>query len=197
MNRYYILNKPYGVLSQFTDREGRKTLSNLGVFPKDVYPVGRLDYDSEGLLLLTNDNKLKKILLEPKYRHPRTYLVQIERTPNHKELEILRNGVELSGKKTLPTRVKLLADAPIIWEREVPIRYRKKVPTSWIEITIYEGRNRQVRRMTAAVGHPTLRLIRIKLGNIELGNLKPGEWRELAEHEIMALHKYLKYDSIK
>lgn len=191
--KYIILNKPYGVLCQFTDKLGRRKLSDLGNFPKDVYPVGRLDYDSEGLVLLTNDNRLKKILLEPKHRHPRTYLVQVERIPTQRELELLRNGVELSGKKTLPSKVRLLTEEPEIWEREVPIRYRKNVPTCWLEITIYEGRNRQVRRMTAAVGHPTLRLIRIKIGNINLGKLKPGEWRDLDRSEIESLKNLLYY----
>ncbi len=179
--KYIILNKPYGVLCQFTDKSGRRTLSNLGKFPKDVYPVGRLDYDSEGLVLLTNDKSLINFLLHPKYRHPRTYLVQVERIPDEKSIKRLKEGVLIEGKKTLPARVKLLKNPPELWEREIPIRYRKNVPTSWLELTIYEGRNRQVRKMTAAVGHPTLRLIRTKIGNIKLGNLKPGEWREISK----------------
>lgn len=185
--RYIILYKPYGVLCQFTDAIGRVTLSDLGNFPKDVYPVGRLDYDSEGLVLLTNDNWLKQRLLEPKFRHPRTYLVQVERIPDDKALEQLRKGVNLAGKKTLPAKIKLLEKEPTLPPRSVPIRYRKNVPTSWLEITIYEGRNRQVRRMTAAVGHPTLRLVRIKIGNLKLKGLKPGEWRSLGRVQIINL----------
>lgn len=177
--KYIILNKPYGVLCQFTDRAGRRTLSDLGNFPKDVYPAGRLDYDSEGLVLLTNDKRLINFLLHPKHKHPRTYLVQVERIPDPVTLDKLRAGVIIEGKRTLPAEVRLLKTPPEIWEREIPIRYRKNVPTSWLELTIYEGRNRQVRKMTAAVGHPTLRLVRIKIGNVKLGNLKPGEWKEI------------------
>lgn len=189
--KYIILNKPYGVLCQFTDRAGRRTLSDLGNFPKDVYPAGRLDYDSEGLVLLTNDKRLINFLLHPKHKHPRTYLVQVERIPDPVTLDKLRAGVIIEGKRTLPAEVRLLKTSPEIWEREIPIRYRKNVPTSWLELTIYEGRNRQVRKMTAAVGHPTLRLVRIKIGNVKLGNLKPGEYRELNDHEIEKLRSYI------
>ncbi|RCK72418.1 MAG: Ribosomal large subunit pseudouridine synthase E [Ignavibacteriae bacterium] len=189
--KYIILNKPYGVLCQFTDRAGRRTLSDLGNFPKDVYPAGRLDYDSEGLVLLTNDKRLINFLLHPKHKHPRTYLVQVERIPDPVTLDKLRAGVIIEGKRTLPAEVRLLKTPPEIWEREIPIRYRKNVPTSWLELTIYEGRNRQVRKMTAAVGHPTLRLVRIKIGNVKLGNLKPGEHRELNDHEIEKLRSHI------
>lgn len=176
---YIILNKPYGVLCQFSDSQGRPTLSSLGTFPNDVYPVGRLDFDSEGLVLLTNDNEFKHKILEPKFKHPRTYLVQVERIPNAEVLNKLRKGLIIEGKKTLPAKVKLLKQEPDLPPRSVPIRFRKNIPTTWLEITLYEGRNRQVRKMTAAVGHPTLRLMRIKIGNIVLKNLKPGEWRNL------------------
>ncbi len=176
---YIILNKPYGVLCQFSDKEGRPTLSNLGKFPKDVYPVGRLDYDSEGLVLLTNDNELKHRLLEPKFKTPKTYLAQVERIPDENALDKLRNGILIEGKRTLPAKVKLLKEEPALPPRSVPIRFRKNVPTAWLEITIYEGRNRQVRKMTAAVGHPTLRLVRIKIGKIEMKNLQQGEYKNL------------------
>lgn len=185
---YIILNKPYGVLCQFSDSQGRPTLASLGTFPKDVYPVGRLDYDSEGLVLLTNDNELKHKLLEPKFKTPKTYLAQVERIPDEKALEKLRNGVVIEGKKTLPAKVKLLKQEPSFPPRSVPIRFRKNVPTAWLEITIYEGRNRQVRKMTAAVGHPTLRLVRTKIGNIQLGNLLIGELRNLNSKEMDKLY---------
>jgi 23S rRNA pseudouridine2457 synthase len=181
---YFILYKPYGVLCQFSDSQGRPTLSSLGKFPKDVYPVGRLDFDSEGLVFLTNDNELKHRLLEPKFKHPRTYLVQVERIPDEIALEKLRNGIIIEGKATLPAKVKLLKEEPTLSPRSVPIRYRKNIPTSWMELTIYEGRNRQVRKMTAAVGNPTLRLVRIKIGFIELGDLKPGESRRVIKPKL-------------
>ncbi len=167
------------MLCQFSDKEGRPTLSDLGKFPKDVYPVGRLDFDSEGLVLLTNDNELKHKLLEPKFKHPRTYLTQVERIPDAEAIDKLRSGVIIDGKKTLPAKVKLLSEEPDLPPRSVPIRFRKNIPTAWLEITIYEGRNRQVRKMTATVGRPTLRLVRIKIGDLELGDLKPGEFREI------------------
>lgn len=172
------------MLCQFTDKEGRATLSDLGKFPKDVYPVGRLDYDSEGLVLLTNDNELKHKLLEPKFKTPKTYLAQVERVPDEMALEKLRKGVVIERKKTLPAKVKLLEKEPNLLPRFVPIRFRKNVPTAWLELTIYEGRNRQVRKMTAAVGHPTLRLVRIRIGNIELGTLQPCEFRNLSSEKL-------------
>jgi 23S rRNA pseudouridine2457 synthase len=175
------------MLSQFTDKEGRATLSDLGKFPKDVYPVGRLDYDSEGLVLLTNDNELKHKLLHPKFKTPKTYLAQVERIPDEIALEKLRKGVVIEGKKTLPAKVKILEKEPNHPPRSVPIRFRKNIPTAWLEITITEGRNRQVRKMTAAVGHPTLRLVRVKMGKIELGNLLTGGARNLNSQEIRRL----------
>ena len=151
--------------------------------PKDVYPVGRLDYDSEGLLLLTNDKSMNAALLHPGKKHERTYLVQVEGSITDLALQQLQNGVEISvnGERyqTKPARVKLLIEAPDLPERVPPIRFRKNIPTSWIELTLTEGKNRQVRRMTAAVGHPTLRLIRTSIGEWPVAGLGPGEWKEL------------------
>jgi 23S rRNA pseudouridine2457 synthase len=173
--RTFLFYKPYGVVSQFTPTGGHESLAAFGPFPGDVYPVGRLDWDSEGLLILTNDNGLKHRLTDPRFRHPRTYLVQVERIPADRALSLLRKGVILEGKRTLPADVRLLPTAPDLPARPVPIRARKNVPTAWIEITLWEGRNRQVRKMTAAVGHPTLRLIRISMGEFTLAPLQPGE----------------------
>lgn len=182
--KYFLFYKPYGVLCQFTDEHGRTTLKHFGPFPKEVYSVGRLDTDSEGLLLLTNDGKLKHRLLDPKFHHPRTYLVQVERIPSPDAIEKLRAGVSIEGRKTLPAKVRLLHDEPDLPERPIPIRYRKNVPTAWIETILYEGKNRQVRKMTAAVGHPALRLVRIKIGELSLEGLQPGEYRKLTSAEI-------------
>jgi 23S rRNA pseudouridine2457 synthase len=166
-------------------------LASYGPFPKDVYPAGRLDADSEGLVLLTNDGMLKHLLMEPKYRHPRTYLAQIERIPDEAALEKLRSGVLIEGRKTLPAEVIRLKSDPELPPRPVPVRFRKNVPTSWIQLTLREGRNRQVRKMTAAVGHPTLRLMRIAIGEITLGKLLPGEYRKLTAGEINTLQEKL------
>ncbi len=176
---YILFHKPYGVLSQFTDRHKRRTLKEFGPFPQDVYSVGRLDMDSEGLLLLTNDNDINHQFTDPAFEHPRTYLVQVERIPSEDALQQLRDGVIVKGKKTKPADVALLSEEPKFPPRSVPVRERLSVPTAWIEITLREGRNRQVRRMTAAVNHPTLRLIRIKIGNLSLDGLQPGEWRAI------------------
>ncbi|MBA4313086.1 MAG: pseudouridine synthase [Chlorobiaceae bacterium] len=186
-HRYFLFNKPFGTLSQFTDPEGRDTLSNYGPFPKEVYTVGRLDFDSEGLLLLTNDNRLKHYLIDPKNHHPRTYLAQVERIPTEETIAKLRAGIIIEKRKTFPAEVTLLKEEPKLPPRSVPIRFRKKIPTAWLEIVLYEGRNRQVRKMTAAVGYPTLRLVRIKIGCLNLGELKPGEHRELTKIEIEIL----------
>lgn len=189
-HRYIAFCKPYGVLCQFTDRLGRTTLAHFGPFPGDVYPAGRLDMDSEGLVLLTNDGHLKHRLLEPRHAHPRTYLVQVEHVPSEEALKQLRTGVIIEGKKTRPAGVRLLLREPTIFPRPVPIRFRKNVPTAWLEMTLREGRNRQVRKMTAAVGYPTLRLIRVAIGNINLGNLQPGDKRDLTPAEIKSLFSH-------
>ena len=183
--RYIIFNKPYGVLSQFTEEiPGQRTLAEFN-FPKELYAAGRLDKDSEGLLLLTNDGPLIEKLLEPG-GHERTYLVQVEGIPDAKSIAALERGFTIQNYRTLPAKVLLQEQEPMLPSRELPIRFRKSVPTSWIEIRLREGKNRQVRRMTAAVGFPTLRLVRIAIGGITLGNLSPGEWRELAREEALA-----------
>ena len=184
--KYFLLNKPYGVLTQFTDKENRATLGSLFKFPPDVYPVGRLDKDSEGLLLLTNDKSLTEYLLNPKNEHEREYYVQVEGIPTENDLAKLRRGIELSDGKTLPAKVKLIND-PDFPQRVPPIRERKNIPTSWISLTLVEGRNRQVRRMTAATGFPTLRLVRVRIKNILLDDLKFGEVRELNVREVESL----------
>ncbi len=184
--RYLALHKPYGVLCQFRDEGGRPTLKALVPIP-DVYPVGRLDRDSEGLLLLTDDGPLAHRLTDPRYAHPRTYLAQVERIPDAPALERLRSGVALSDGPTRPVEVALLDHDPALPDRAPPIRFRKAVPTAWLELVLREGRNRQVRRMTAAVGHPTLRLVRIAIGPVTLGSLAPGSWRWLDPKELAAL----------
>ncbi len=179
--RVILLNKPYGVLSQFTDRGNagskRRTLSELIDVP-GVYPAGRLDQDSEGLMILTNDGRLQHQIANPANKMPKTYWAQVEGIPDEAALQHLCDGVELSDGMTAPAKARALPDPESLWPRVPPIRFRKSVPDSWIELTIHEGRNRQVRRMTAAVGHPTLRLIRVRIGEWELGNLQPGEWRD-------------------
>jgi len=182
--QYFLFYKPYAVLCQFSPEKEKQTLKDFLSVSKDVYPVGRLDYDSEGLLLLTNDNDLKNQLTHPKFGHPKTYLAQVERIPAEESLRKLRRGVVIEGAKTKPAEVELLNKEPNLPARPVPIRFRKNIPTAWLKITIREGRNRQVRKMTAAVGHPTLRLIRIKIANLEMGELKPGEEREIRKEDI-------------
>ncbi len=186
--KYFAVSKPYGVLSQFTDKEGRKTLNDLYKFPKGVYPVGRLDMDSEGLLLLTDDSRLTDLLLNPVNQHEREYHVQVEGIPSPEALELLRKGVFIHGYKTLPCKVKLIED-PGYPPRIPPVRERKNIPTSWISIALHEGKNRQVRKMTAAAGYPTLRLIRVRIKDIKPGKLKPGGVRELSDEEINSLRK--------
>lgn len=186
-SHYILFNKPYGVLSQFSTEHGHPSLKNFGPFPPDVYPVGRLDRDSEGLLLLTNDNGLQYRLTDPKFDHPKTYLVQVERIPDAGALGKLRAGVVIEGKKTKPAEVRLLETEPPLPPRSVPIRFRKNVPTAWIEITLREGRNRQIRKMTAAVGHPTLRLVRTKIGELTIYGLDVGESRNLTAEEVALL----------
>ncbi len=185
MARLIMLNKPYDVLSQFTDRgtpgvdaAARRTLSDFIALP-GVYPAGRLDRDSEGLLLLTDDGRLQSRIADPRYALTKTYLVQVEGEPNDDALSALRAGVTLKDGPTLPASAHRIA-APALWPRDPPVRYRKSIPDCWLALTIGEGRNRQVRRMTAAIGHPTLRLVRWRIGGCTLAGLQPGEWREIA-----------------
>jgi len=177
MDRLILFNKPFQVMCQFTDDTGRATLADFINVP-DVYAAGRLDYDSEGLLLLTNAGWLQHRIADPKHKLPKTYLVQIERIPTAQAIKQLAKGVMLNDGMTRPAKVELI-DEPAIWPRVPPIRERKSIPTAWLRMTITEGRNRQVRRMTAAAGHPTLRLIRERIGPWELGTLAPGEWNEV------------------
>lgn len=170
-----LFNKPYGVLCQFTDREGRPTLADY-ITQKNVYPAGRLDFDSEGLLLLTDDGALAHRLTDPRYKQTKTYLAQVEGIPNAPQLKRLRDGVELRDGWTLPAHARQIEEPEWLWPRDPPVRYRKSVSDCWIELTINQGRNRQVRRMTAAVGLPTLRLIRTAVATLELGLLRPGEF---------------------
>lgn len=187
LKQYILFYKPFNVLSQFTSVNGKQSLHDFH-FPGDVYPVGRLDYDSEGLLLLTNDNSVKHQLTDPTFNHPKTYLAQVEHIPTEDALRSLCAGVVIEGKKTKPADVELLSEEPLLPERSVPIRFRKNVPTAWLEITLYEGRNRQVRKMTAAVGHPTLRLVRIRIGNLTIENLEPGKWKQITREKIFFLN---------
>ena len=176
-------NKPFGVLSQFTpERPGQQTLAEFG-FPKEVYPIGRLDADSEGLLLLSDEAELNHQLLNPRHAHQREYWAQVERVPNSTILKTLESGLLIQGHKTLPGHAQVLEPQPEVPLRIPPIRFRKTVPTCWISLQLIEGRNRQVRRMTAAIGHPTLRLIRVRIGKFELRNLSSGSWRQLNERE--------------
>jgi 23S rRNA pseudouridine2457 synthase len=170
------LNKPFNVLCQFTDAAGRRTLADF-VTVKGVYPAGRLDYDSEGLVLLTDDGALQKQIADPHHRTKKTYLAQVERAPDEVALERLRRGVKLRDGMSEAAPAKLVEQPDWLWSRDPPIRYRRDIPTAWLEITLAEGRNRQVRRMTAAVGHPTLRLVRVSIGAWSLDGLRPGEWQ--------------------
>ena len=181
--RYILFHKPYEVLCQFTPEGGKTCLKDF-VDVTGVYPCGRLDWDSEGLVLLTNDGPLIERLLTPRYKLAKTYWSQVEGIPDEAALAKLRNGVEIEGKATMPARVERFPKGNSLPERSVPIRFRKSVPTSWLSLWLVEGRNRQVRKMTAAVGHPTLRLIRYSIGPFNLDGLAPGKWRELPESEV-------------
>lgn len=171
------LNKPFDVLTQFTDDQGRQTLKDFVDMP-GIYPAGRLDRDSEGLLLLTNDGQLQARIADPKHKLAKTYWVQVEGLPSEGQLQQLRSGVRLKDGLTLPADIEQIAE-PALWPRHPPVRYRASIPTRWLSITIREGRNRQVRRMTAAVGLPTLRLVRVRIGDWTLGDLQPGQWQTL------------------
>jgi 23S rRNA pseudouridine2457 synthase len=188
--RHLLFNKPYGVLTRFTDDNGRPTLADFISVPL-VYPAGRLDFDSEGLLVLTSDGKLAHRLTDPRFEHPKTYYAQVERLPDEESLKELRRGILLGDGPCRPAEVELLDADPVPWERTPPIRFRKTVPTAWLKLTIREGRNRQVRRMTAAIGHPCLRLVRWQTGTLTIEGLMPGQWRELTDEDLSGLIKNL------
>jgi 23S rRNA pseudouridine2457 synthase len=191
--RHLLFYKPYDVLTQFSSPSGLKvsqaTLKDY-IPIADVYPVGRLDRDSEGLLLLTNDGRLQHRLSDPKFQHPRTYWVQVEQIPDDPALEQLRRGVIVQDYQTRPALIRRLEAEPNLPPRDPPIRFRKTIPTAWIEITLTEGRNRQVRRMTAAVGFPTLRLVRVAIGNLQIHGLTPGQWRDVTPEELANLSSF-------
>ena len=186
--RYLLLNKPYEVLTQFTDEHGRATLKDFVAVP-DVYPVGRLDFDSEGLLLLTDDKQLQHRLSDPKFKVLKTYWAQVEGLIAADTLEPLRRGVQIKDGRCDPARATAIAEPAQLWARTPGIRYRASIPTSWLEITISQGMNRQVRKMCAAVNRPCLRLVRAALGELTLGNLQPGQWRDLTPAEVTALRQ--------
>jgi 23S rRNA pseudouridine2457 synthase len=178
MSTVILFNKPYGVLSQFTPEAGHPALDTFG-FPAGVYAAGRLDHDSEGALLLTDNGKLIKKLLDPQFEHPRTYLAQVEGEITEEAIRQLARGVTIKGYRTKPCKAEIANEPDWLWPRNPPVRFRANIPTSWVQLTLIEGKNRQVRHMTAAVGFPTLRLIRTKIGNIALGDLQPGQWRKI------------------
>jgi len=179
--------KPFDVVSQFSG-EGRTLKDFIPV--RGVYPVGRLDRDSEGLMLLTDNGGLQHRLTDPRYEHPRTYWVQVEGVPDSEAIQRFSQGVLMQGRKTRPAKAQMLTGEPDLPARDPPVRFRKSIPTSWVEITLTEGRNRQVRRMTAAVGYPTLRLVRIAIGKIRLDGLQPGQWRDLMRAEVEILETF-------
>jgi 23S rRNA pseudouridine2457 synthase len=183
MHRYVIFHKPYGVLSQFTPEDGARSLAEFDL-PKNIYPAGRLDKDSEGLLLLTNNGPLIEKLLNPKNEKQKTYWVLVERVPSEESLDKMRQGLKIEDYYTRPCSVKIIDPQPLVPPRDPPVRSRKTVQDVWLEVKITEGKNRQVRKMTAAIGHPTLRLIRLAIANLELSDLALGEWKELDEKSL-------------
>jgi len=178
MSKLILFNKPFGVICQFSPHEKHQSLAEY-ISIKDIYPAGRLDHDSEGLLLLTDDGKLQHKISDPKNKMKKTYWVQVDKTITDEAIEQLKKGVVLKDGKTKPAQARIISEPENLWARNPPVRFRKNIPTSWIELTIQEGRNRQVRRMTAAVGFPTLRLIRCRIGEWELGGLQPGELKKV------------------
>jgi 23S rRNA pseudouridine2457 synthase len=185
VTRYLLFNKPFRVLCQFSPEGEKQTLADY-ISAREVYPAGRLDFDSEGMLLLTNDGALQHALTDPKFRHPRTYWVQVEGLPDSDALEKLSKGVVLGGKRTLPCKAAVIEE-PAVPPRQPPVRFRTRIPTSWLRLTLHEGLNRQVRHMTAAVGFPTLRLIRAAIGELTLDGLPVGQWRHLTKAEVQGL----------
>ena len=181
---YIAMYKPFGVLSQFTGEAGQRTLSAFSL-PTKVYPVGRLDKDSEGLLLLTDDGPFKHRLLDPKSEHRKIYWVQVEGIPSQAELHTLQRGVVIKGYRTKPCMARRLEKEPKLPPRNPPVRFRKTIPTSWLEVILTEGKNRQVRRMTASIGYPTLRLVRVQIEGLLIADLQPGQWRFVEKKDIL------------
>lgn len=179
------LNKPYGVICKFSPEEGRRTLADFVPVP-GVYPAGRLDTDSEGLVLLTDVGALQARITEPRYKLPKTYWAQVEGIPGEQQLQQLRVGVDLGEFTTQAAEVRSMEEPEGLWPRDPPIRYRARIPTSWVELVLREGRNRQVRRMTARVGHPTLRLVRVRIGGVGLAQLAPGHWQEIEPRQLQS-----------